>query len=45
MTKLEELKASNDAAWDVAYYAAVDAARDAYHSELKKQKDNSNDHD
>ena len=44
MTKLEELKAAYDAAWDAldALDAALDAA-DAYQAELKKTQENSND--
>ena len=36
MTKLEELKAASDAAWDAAYvaYDVAYRARDAYYAEL-----------
>ena len=52
MTKLEELKAASDAAYDasdaayVAYVAAEaawDAAYEAYQDELKKTKEQTND--
>ena len=42
MTKLEELKATRDAAWAAArgaYYAALDDAWDAYRAELKKTQE------
>ena len=52
MTKLEELKAASDTAYDaydtayVAYVAADaawDAAHEAYQAELKKTKEQTND--
>jgi len=41
MTKLEELKAARDAAWDAcdAAWDAADAAYDAYQAELNKPKE------